>query len=150
MSRADASAPGRNWIVWLVGAALLGTVVSLAVHFSEEHAFARLLDEAHPRWLLLAGILQATTYFAEAEVWRAVTQASAMRVSLGRLYRLSVAKLFVDQAIPSGGLSGTLLYVQALRRTGVSGTGLSFWLPMLPGVLFARQEAGMSPGTGHP
>ena len=33
--------------------------------------------------------------------------------------RLSLAKLFMDQAVPSGGMSGTLLVVRALDRRGI-------------------------------
>jgi Mg2+-importing ATPase len=120
MLRGESGGRWGNWIVWLVGAALLGAVVSFVAHFAEEHAFTRLLQQARPRWLLVAVVLQSATYLAEADVWRAGTGASAARVSLGKLYRLSIAKLFVDQAIPSGGLSGTLLYVEALRRAGVA------------------------------
>jgi Mg2+-importing ATPase len=126
MPEGEASTRRGKWIVWLLGAALLGVVVSLAAHFSEEHAFARLLDEAQPFWLLAAGALQATTYLAEAQVWRVAVRGDATRLSLARLYRFSVAKLFVDQALPSGGVSGTLLYVQALQRAGVGrGAALS-------------------------
>jgi Mg2+-importing ATPase len=118
--RAKTSGRRVKGIVWLVGAALLGAVISAASHFTEERAFARLLDEAQPLWLLVAAVLQVGTYLAEAEVWRGVTAASGKGVSLGRLYRLSVAKLFVDQAIPSGGMSGTLLYVEGLRHAGIA------------------------------
>ena len=40
-----------------------------ALHFSEGRAFARLLEEANPPWLLLAVALQAATYLAQAEVF---------------------------------------------------------------------------------
>jgi len=109
----------RNFLVWLVGAAMLGAVVSLAVHFAEEREFARLLEQARPSWLLLAGVLQAMTYLAEGEVWRTVTRADGSGITLRRAAQLGVAKLFVDQAIPTGGISGTILYVQGLMRAGV-------------------------------
>ncbi|HVY79600.1 MAG TPA: lysylphosphatidylglycerol synthase transmembrane domain-containing protein [Steroidobacteraceae bacterium] len=120
MLRGESGGRWGNWIVWLVGAALLGAVVLFVRHFAEEHAFTRLLQQARPRWLLVAAVLQAATYLAEADIWRVGTRLDAARVSLGNLYRLSIAKLFVDQAIPSGGLSGTLLLVEALRRAGVA------------------------------
>ncbi len=109
----------RTLLAWLVGAAMLGAVVTVAVHSSEQREFARLLEQAQPWWLLLAGALQATTYLAEGEVWRTVTRADGSKITLRMLYQLGVAKLFVDQAIPTGGISGTILYVQGLMRAGV-------------------------------
>jgi uncharacterized protein (TIRG00374 family) len=113
------SGRSRNWLVWLFGAALLGAVVIAAVHFSEEREFARLLEQAHPSWLLLAASLQAMTYLAEGEVWRSVTRADGRGISLRLAYELAIAKLFIDQALPTGGISGTILYVQGLERAGV-------------------------------
>ncbi len=106
--------------MWLVGAALLGAVILAAAHFSEQQEFARLLDRARPGWLLVAALLQAGTYLAETEVWRPVARAAGYTVPLGRVYRLSLAKLFIDQAIPSGGVSGTLLYVRGLEQAGLA------------------------------
>lgn len=112
--------PGRGRLVsWFVGLALLGMVVFLATHWSEERDFARLLLRADPGWLAGAALLQATTYLAQAAVWVVVLRRTRFRVSLWDLYRMSVAKLFVDQAIPSAGLSGTLLIVHGLQRRGV-------------------------------
>jgi len=109
----------RDFLVWVVGAAMLGAVVTVAVHFAEEREFARLLEQAHPWWLLLAGALQAMTYLAEGEVWRTVTRADGSAINLRMASQLAVAKLFVDQAVPTGGISGTILYVQGLLRAGV-------------------------------
>jgi uncharacterized membrane protein YbhN (UPF0104 family) len=52
-------------------------------------------------------------------VYRSVLRASGWRLRAGAAYRLSLAKLFVDQAIPSGGLSGTVVLAGALERRGV-------------------------------
>lgn len=108
-----------NWLAWLIGAAMLGAVVTVAVHFSEQREFARLLESARPAWLLLAAGLQATTYLAESEVWRTVTRADGSGIALRTTYQLGIAKLFVDQAVPTGGISGTVMYVQGLERAGV-------------------------------
>lgn len=108
-----------NWLSWLFGAALLGVVIVIVLRFSEEREFVRLLEQAHP-WALLAGVaLQAGTYFAEGEVWRDVARAAGYRLRPGVTYQLGLAKLFIDQAVPTGGISGTVLYVQGLERLGV-------------------------------
>ncbi len=84
---------------------------------------------------------------------------------LKSLIPLGLAKLFTDQAVPSAGLSGTLLVARALKRRGVSRDltmtvllhlfsvpleaalasvlllrGFTFWLPMIPGLWLARRE----------
>jgi uncharacterized protein (TIRG00374 family) len=108
-----------NLLVWLVGAAILGAVITAAVHSSEPQAFVRLLESARPWWLLLAAALQAATYLAEGQVWRTVTRADGKGITLTKAFQLGVTKLFVDQAIPTGGISGTIVYVQGLERAGV-------------------------------
>jgi Mg2+-importing ATPase len=43
-----------------------------------------------------------------------------VRVPLAVAFRLSLAKLFIDQALPSAGLSGTLVAARALEQRGVA------------------------------
>lgn len=49
-----------------------------------------------------------------------VAEAWGVRYSLLSLVPLGIAKLFSDQAMPSGGMSGTAFFVAALGRRGVS------------------------------
>jgi Mg2+-importing ATPase len=93
--------------------------VLVALRFSEAKEFTHLAERAHPRWLALAVLLQAATYLAEGAIWRSVVRAGHGALSVPRAYGLSVAKLFMDQTVPTGGLSGTILYVQGLQRSGV-------------------------------
>jgi uncharacterized protein (TIRG00374 family) len=104
---------------WLLGIALIGAVVLVVRHFSEAEEFARLAEASQPVWLALAALLQAATYLAESAIWRTVVRAGGYALSAGRAYGLSVAKLFVDQTVPSGGISGTILYVQGLERLAI-------------------------------
>lgn len=105
---------------WLFGLLLFLGVVLVAAHWSEQRAFARLAEQAEPAWLALATALQALTYLAQAGVWGVVLARAGERASLWHLYRMSVAKLFVDQAIPSAGVSGTVLIVRGLLARGVA------------------------------
>ena len=114
-----AARSSTRWFVWFVGAALLGGVVLVAMRFSEAEEFAQLAERARPRWLALAVLLQAATYLAEGEIWRAVVRAGHSAIAVPRAYGLSVAKLFMDQTVPTGGVSGTILYVEGLQRLGV-------------------------------
>lgn len=109
-----------RWISWLVGAASLGAVVWVALSFSEQRDFVVLAARARPLWLLAAAVLQVVTFVAQAETWRVVTRAAKLRVTLATAARLSLVKHFVDQALPSAGISGTVLLAGALERRGVA------------------------------
>jgi len=104
---------------WLVAGALLVTVIVVASGLAEERELLRVLANAEPAWLALAVILQLGTYFAEGENWRVVTRAGGARVPIMTTWRLALAKLFVDQALPSAGVSGTAVIARGLEREGV-------------------------------
>ena len=114
-----ATARRSGWLAWIFGAALLAAVVSVALHFSEGREFVLLAESAEPSWLLLALLLQAATYVPQAEIWRRVSRAAGFPLPLGPLYALSLAKLFIDQALPSAGLSGTIVMARSLEDRGV-------------------------------
>jgi Mg2+-importing ATPase len=108
-----------RWLSWSLGVAMLATVIIAALHFSEEREFVRIAERAQPWWLALAFLLQAGTYLAQGETWRVVTRAAQIPVPVSVAYRLSLAKLFIDQALPSGGLSGTVVVARALQERDV-------------------------------
>jgi Mg2+-importing ATPase len=110
----------RNWLPWLLGAAILAAVVLAALHFAEERAFVNLLEQVKPTWLLAALALQAATYLAQAGTWLTVLHRAGAQVPFGYACGLSLQKLFVDQALPSMGLSGTAAVVAALEQRGVA------------------------------
>jgi uncharacterized membrane protein YbhN (UPF0104 family) len=108
-----------RWVSWVFGLALLVVVVLFAVHHSEEMAFAKLVSRAQPAWLLGGLLLQMGTYLMDALIWQRVLRHANISRPLHSYVGLGLAKLFMDQAIPSGGLSGTLLVVRALDGRGV-------------------------------
>ena len=113
--------PRLTWLPWVLGSALLAAVVAAAAQLAEEREFARLVDEAQPEWLLVAVVFQAATYLAQAEVFRAAIPREAhASLRRGWLYELSLTKLFLDQALPSAGLSSTVVIVNALESRRVS------------------------------
>lgn len=116
---ADRVGTKAAWLSGLIGVAFLAVVIAIALHASEAEAFARLLEQAQPAWLAVAAALQAATYLAQGEIWRSVTRAAGMPLSVGLAYRLSVVKLLVDQALPSFGLSGAVVVAGALQRRGI-------------------------------
>ncbi len=108
------------WFSWLFGLAMLIAVVVAARHFSEERELARIAEQARPWWLAIAILLQGGTYLAQGETWRVVTRAAGVSVPLATAFKLSMAKLFVDQALPSAGISGTVVVAKALEQRGIS------------------------------
>ena len=108
-----------GWLPWLLGAAGVAAVIFVALHAAEERAIVDLLEAARPAWLILALLLQAGTYLAQAGVWRAVLRRAGASVPFTLACRLSLAKLFIDQVVPTMGASGAALVASALGRQGV-------------------------------
>ncbi|MCC6623805.1 MAG: magnesium-translocating P-type ATPase [Deltaproteobacteria bacterium] len=104
---------------WLVAGALLVVVIVVASGLAEERELLRVLAHAEPAWLALAAVLQVGTYLCEGENWRVVMRAGGAPVPIMATWRLALAKLFVDQALPSAGISGTVVIARGLERQGV-------------------------------
>jgi Mg2+-importing ATPase len=109
-----------RWLPWIFGALMVGVVVAVALQFTQWRQFVVLIERSQPHWLLVGVVLQAATYLAQGEVWREVARAANAKLTLWRAYVLSLAKLFVDQIIPTAGLSGTAVFAKALEQQGVS------------------------------
>lgn len=105
--------------LWISGFAVLAALVLVVLKFGELKHFVRLLNQARPWWLAVGFLLQLITYLCAAAVWHRCLKHSGHPVSLRSLYPLGLAKLFTDQALPSGGLSGSAVIVSSLMRRGV-------------------------------
>ncbi|MFT3836992.1 MAG: lysylphosphatidylglycerol synthase transmembrane domain-containing protein [Myxococcaceae bacterium] len=101
---------------WLFGLSILGVVVIGAMQFGDTRYALSLALKVKARWLLLAVALQAGTYFCEAGLWLAVLKGAGKYVKWSTRLALAFAKLFVDQALPSAGWSGTMVLVAGLER----------------------------------
>jgi uncharacterized protein (TIRG00374 family) len=64
-------------------------------------------------------LLQFGTYVCTAAVWKRALHYVNIRQSFFSLVPLAFAKLFADQALPSGGASGVSFFIAALKRRGV-------------------------------
>jgi uncharacterized protein (TIRG00374 family) len=104
---------------WLMGFLLLGGLIAIALKMSELKHFANLARQAHPGLLVAALALQGLTYVAAAAAWHVTLVRSSHPISLARLVPLGLAKLFTDQALPSGGVSGNILVARGLTRRGI-------------------------------
>jgi Mg2+-importing ATPase len=108
-----------RWLSWLAGIALISVLCIAALHFSEAEEIARIAERAQPWWLAVALVLQSATYFAQGEIWRVIGKAAGHTLSRAEAARLSVAKLFVDQALPTAGVSGTAAVARYLGQAGM-------------------------------
>ena len=70
-------------------------------------------------WLMAAIALQAVTYLAQGAIWSTIGRMTGKRLPLALVYKLALAKLFVDQALPSAGISGTVVVAQALKKSAL-------------------------------
>lgn len=138
--------PWRIGASWIFGALVLAAVVLVASQFTQIERFAQIARDAEPVWLLLAFVLQVLTYACAAGVWYGTLRRAGLHQSFASIIPLGLAKLFTDQALPSGGIGGTLLVVSGLERRGVpSGIGmaalltglLSYYVAYLVAVLSA-------------
>ena len=107
------------WLSWGLGGAILAAVVVAVVQTGEGREFVAVARRARPWWLVLAVCLQAATYLAQGEIFRGATRASGHRLPLTAAYQLSLAKLFIDQALPSAGIGSTIVLAKALERRAV-------------------------------
>lgn len=109
----------RSYATWILGILLLATLVTVVLRIGEIGRFAALARGLQPEWMVVAVALQAGTYVASAGVWQRVLGAAGSPCPLRSLVPLGLAKLFTDQALPSAGLSGTMLLARGLARRRV-------------------------------
>ena len=110
----------RWWMSWFLGIAFIAGVIAIATHYSDVLMLFQLMRKAKPRWLAAALIVQAGTYFTQAEIWRTVGRKTGSLLPMSLLYKLALSKLFVDQALPSAGVSGTVVVAKSLSSRGLS------------------------------
>jgi uncharacterized protein (TIRG00374 family) len=102
----------------LFGLLLLTAVILVVKNLGEERKFVGLVSNARPLWLLAGFAYQVITYVCAAGVWWIVLNNSGVRISLRSLAPLGLAKLFIDQVIPTAGVGGSVLVVRGLVRRG--------------------------------
>ena len=106
-------------VSWVLGIAAIVALVVVTARFGDARDFARLLRRMRPQWMLVAVGLQLCTYACDASIWRSVLARAGSPQPFGRMFYLSIARLFAGQAVPSGGVAGHILVVRALARYGV-------------------------------
>jgi len=103
-----------NWsrliAAWLFGAVVLASLIVFIIHFGAIEVFAATVRHANPVWLAVCA----------AAVWFCVLKRAGSPLPFLSLLRLSLVELFANQAIPTGGLSGSLMVMRGLTRRGVA------------------------------
>lgn len=110
----------KGLLRWLPGTVLLAGLGVVALRKVEWARFADIVQRAEPKWLIAAVLMQLGTYLCAAATLQRGIKASGVSRNLFGLVPLGLAKLFVDQVVPTGGLGGTVLVVRALERRGVA------------------------------
>lgn len=122
-ARSYRARPGRRRLAFtLFGVVALAAIIMVAVNLGEIGGFAAQTARAEPSWLLLALLSQTLTYLCDAAAWRLVLSRLGCALPIWKLFPLSVAKLFADQALPSAGVSGAAFFLYALGRRNVPQT----------------------------
>lgn len=103
-----------NWRKWILAGLLIGAVVFAAFHWGDVKKFADLVTHAQPWWLLAALAAQIATYLSLSGEWALVLRAGRCPRSIWRLLPLSIVKLFADNVVPTGGVSGHVVLVDRL------------------------------------
>lgn len=104
---------------WVSGIVVLALVVFVVLQLGDIGKFLELVVNIELSWLVVALLLQAATYGCAASVWYLALKQSGQYRPMTDLIPLGVAKLFIDQTIPSGGLSGTVMVMAGLTRRGI-------------------------------
>lgn len=127
-----------RWTGWLFGLLVLSTMIVVVADRSRIERFLALLASASLPWLLVGLSAQAATYGCLGFAWRQGLRGVGIRWPFRELAALAMAKLFVDQSMPTAGLSGTAFFTASLLKHGVSPPSC---LALLLANVFSHQAA---------
>lgn len=94
--------------------------LGVAIHYGRVTKFAHIFSHLDYEWITLAIVLQVGTYFLFGGLLLITLRFFDKKgVKLHTVAELSVAKLFIDQLIPTLGVGGSYLILRALMRREV-------------------------------
>lgn len=109
-----------RWGLTVVGLLLLGILI-----FSERHILGETWEtilKADKRLILLLPLLQANTYFWIGKYYQSMFGYFKAKISLARSWGVVAALNFVNQVLPSGGMSGITYLAYGFRNMVPIGT----------------------------
>jgi len=80
------------------------------------HNINRLITGMQPAYLFLVILLQTATYALSAALFQTLLGTESRRLSSRTLFKTSIVMLFINQTLPSGGISGYSYLFGLLRK----------------------------------
>ena len=107
----------------------LAVLVIIYLRFSELKLIGSIFIGSSLGWLAAIILIQLFVYYFQALNYRDVLRIKDLEVKPGELYPMSFVVQFLNQALPSAGLSGQVFFIQYLKKYGLSvaeGMGRAF------------------------
>lgn len=123
---------------WFISILFLIALVIFVVHSSEVESFVELIQQMDPLWFMLAILFQLGTYCSMAAVWWFALWKMNEKCDFFQLFLLSFSELFINQTVPTSGLSGTAVVAKFLLQRQVSHPATALAIALN---IFGRQVA---------
>jgi len=107
----------------------LAVLIIIYLRFSELKLIGSIFAKSSLGWLAVIIIIQFYVYYFQALNYRDVLRIKDLEVKPKELYLMSFVVQFLNQALPSAGLSGQVFFIQYLKKYGLSvaeGIGRAF------------------------
>lgn len=98
----------------------LAVLVVIYLKFSELKLIGDAFGKSYSLWLVGILATQAVSYYFVALNYRDVLRVKDLDVSLKELFPVTFVIQFLNQALPSAGLSGQVFFVQYLKKFGLT------------------------------
>lgn len=103
-----------------IGVIFLAILIFLILRYGKIEEILAALKQLQPKWFIVVVVFELATYAVMALTWSHTLRKMGARVRFTSIIPLSVSKIFIDQTIPTGGLSGTLAVTKFLLNRGVT------------------------------
>ena len=116
----------RQFLFYFITLAVLAVIY---LRFSELQFIGSIFAKSNYGWLLAIIVIQLFVYYFQALNYRDVLRIKDLEVKPKELYPMSFVVQFLNQALPSAGLSGQVFFIQYLKKYGLSlaeGMGRAF------------------------
>lgn len=107
----------RRIVFYLVSLAVL---VAVYLKFAEFDQLERAFLDSNKYLLALAIVLQAGTYWGMALNYKFVLKMKGLAIQASELYPLMFIVQFLNQALPSAGISGQVFFIDYLKKKGMT------------------------------
>lgn len=98
----------------------LAVLIIIYLKFSELKLIGSIFAKSNLGWLSAIIIIQLYVYYFQALNYRDILRIKDLEVKPKELYLMSFVVQFLNQALPSVGLSGQVFFVQYLKKYGLS------------------------------